>query len=91
MNENDIQIDIKILEGLADGKGFVQIGAKLNLPETAVSARARRLYERINVHNAAHAVAWGFRNGYLKISPEPSLEERYKKAMHDLTGHDVCE
>lgn len=58
--------DIFLLQELADGKGLSQIGPKLGITAHAVSSRCQRLFQRIGVHNAAHAVAWGFRNHYLR-------------------------
>lgn len=77
--------DVKLLEFIADGKGSEWIAKQFGVSKGAIERERFRLYIRIGVHNAAHAVAWAFRNRYLHIE---SLDDRYKKAMHDLTGHD---
>lgn len=58
--------DITMLKYLSDGKGTDQIAALMGLSRGAIAARRIRLCDRLGVHNTAHAVAWGFRNHYLR-------------------------
>lgn len=77
--------ELRILQGLSEGKGFVQIGACLNISEVAASGIARRFYKRIRVHNATHAVAWAFLHGYLRTDvPVRPGHKRVKDPMQTL-------
>lgn len=58
--------DLDLLHGLAEGKGFSQISARLNVSRAALAKRAQRLFARIGVHNSAHAVSWAYKNGLLE-------------------------
>lgn len=57
--------EIEVLEGMADGLTNTQIGNGLFLGEHTIKTHARRLFRKMGATGRAHAVAEGFRKGWL--------------------------
>jgi DNA-binding NarL/FixJ family response regulator len=57
--------EVQVLEGIADGKTNREIGEALFLEENTIKSHARHLFRKIGADDRAHAVAIGFRAGWL--------------------------
>jgi DNA-binding NarL/FixJ family response regulator len=55
----------QVLSGMACGKSNAQIGRDLYLSEDTIKTHARRLFRKMEVGDRAHAVAAGFRYGFV--------------------------
>jgi DNA-binding NarL/FixJ family response regulator len=55
----------QVLAGMACGKSNAQIGRDLYLSEDTIKTHARRLFRKMQVGDRAHAVAAGFRYGFV--------------------------
>lgn len=55
----------ELLADLAEGKTAKEVDERTSRRSGATEDARRRMYVNIGVKNASHAVAWGFRNGYL--------------------------
>lgn len=55
----------QVLAGMACGKSNAQIGRDLYLSEDTIKTHARRLFRKMEVGDRAHAVAAGFRYGFV--------------------------
>jgi DNA-binding NarL/FixJ family response regulator len=55
----------QVLSGMANGKSNAQIGRDLYLSEDTIKTHARRLFRKLEVGDRAHAVAAGFRWGFV--------------------------
>jgi DNA-binding NarL/FixJ family response regulator len=55
----------QVLSGMARGKSNAQIGRDLYLSEDTIKTHARRLFRKLEVGDRAHAVAAGFRFGFV--------------------------
>lgn len=60
-------LDIAIIRSLANGDDTTKTSIVVNRTYKTVETLRRRLYKKINVRNAAHAVAWGFKNKLIEI------------------------
>jgi DNA-binding NarL/FixJ family response regulator len=58
--------ELEVLRGMAEGLPNAEIGRQLYIAEDTVKTHARRLFRKLGVHDRAHAVAFGFRAGWLK-------------------------
>ncbi len=57
---------VQVLQGLADGLSYAQIGVRLHLATPSVSSTAGRLYRQLGVSSAPHAVNVGYQLGVLR-------------------------
>jgi DNA-binding NarL/FixJ family response regulator len=57
--------ELEVLQLDADGLPSKEIAERLHLSEETVKAHQRNMLARLHARNRAHAVAIGFRNGYL--------------------------
>jgi DNA-binding NarL/FixJ family response regulator len=55
----------QVLAGMSAGKSNSQIGRDLYLSEDTIKTHARRLFRKLEVGDRAHAVAAGFRHGFV--------------------------
>lgn len=60
-------LDIAILRSLANGDDTAKTSIVVNRAYATVETLKGRLYKKIKVRNAAHAVAWGFKNKLIEI------------------------
>lgn len=58
--------ELEVLVGMSRGKTNQQIGQDLFLSEDTVKTHARRLFQKLGVHDRAAAVASGFRLGLVR-------------------------
>lgn len=58
--------DLVLLNALAAGMGYKQIGPMLGTSEQGAKNRARKVYDFLGADNAAHAVAQAMRRGLIK-------------------------
>lgn len=58
--------NLEILQLASVGKTNVEIGLILGCASMTVTERFKYIFEFLNVHNRAHAVAEGIRKGYIK-------------------------
>lgn len=58
--------DVRLLQLLADGLAHKEISRRIGCEERTTRKRAARLYARLGVRNAPHAVAYTIRAGLLK-------------------------
>jgi DNA-binding NarL/FixJ family response regulator len=58
--------EIQVLNGIADGLTNREIAVKINLAVATVGDYKKRLFNKLYAYNSAHAVAEGFRKGWLK-------------------------
>lgn len=70
-----------ILEGLAEGLSYEEIGARIYVTPNTVSTTIKRLYFNLGAANADHAVAIGWQRGFLGGStparqPQPEPKPR---------------
>lgn len=57
--------EIQVLDGMSQGKSNRDIGGALFLSEDTVKTHARRMFQKLRVHDRAGAVAVAFREGIL--------------------------
>ena len=57
--------EMQVLRGMSEGKSNGQIGRGLYLSEDTVKTHAQRLFRKLGVNDRAHAVASGFRLGFV--------------------------
>lgn len=56
---------VQVLQGLAEGLSYAEIGGRLHIEKVTVSLTAGRLYRRLGASNGPHAVHLGHRLGLL--------------------------
>lgn len=56
----------QLLQLLSDGKSYPDIGAEMCIHRDTVAMRASRVFRKLNVNNAAGAVAAAIRRGIIK-------------------------
>lgn len=61
--------DLFILQKMADGKSTGQIADALGCTYGSINDAKSRLWKRLNVRNACHAVAWAYRTGTIPLIP----------------------
>jgi DNA-binding CsgD family transcriptional regulator len=59
-------IMIRVLELIAEGLTYQQIGSKIGMPGSTARWHASQMMRRLAARSQAHAVAIGFRRGILK-------------------------
>ncbi len=59
------QKEMEALRLLADGYAYKEMAEKLDLSQSAVEKRIRPLFQRFNVKNNAHLIAFAFQNNLL--------------------------
>ncbi|MCP5538439.1 MAG: response regulator transcription factor [Akkermansiaceae bacterium] len=57
--------ELEVLQLLSDGLVKKEIAEKLNLSPHGIDKRMRRIYDKLQVHNVAAAVATAVRNGWI--------------------------
>lgn len=57
---------MRILELIADGKTIEDIAERLRSSPNTVKTHRQRLLKRLGCHSVSHAVAIGFRSGWLR-------------------------
>ncbi len=57
--------ELQVLEGMAAGRSYAEIGRTLWVSEDTVKVHAKKLFVKTGVHDRAAAVAWAFRSGVL--------------------------
>ena len=57
--------ELEILQLVADGETNLEIGRRLHIAEETVKTHVQHLLRRLNARNRAHAVAIGWRQGFL--------------------------
>jgi DNA-binding CsgD family transcriptional regulator len=57
--------ELQVLQCLAEGLSYAEIGVRLHLAAPSVSSAAVRLYRRLGVSSAQHAVHVGYQRGVL--------------------------
>lgn len=63
--------ELHVLQGMADGRTNLEIGAGLYISEDTVKTHARRMFKKLGARDRAHAVAIGMRRRLLDLEPEP--------------------
>lgn len=58
--------ELQVLQGIAGGRSYRRIGAKLYLTEDTVKMYAQRLFRKLGVASRGHAVANGLRYGLIE-------------------------
>lgn len=58
--------ELQVLDGMSHGWSNIEIGKKLYLSEDTVKSHSRKLFRKLGAVDRAHAVALGFRLGFLK-------------------------
>lgn len=59
------RIEEEILKKISNGKSIKAMAIDLGLTEPTCETYRTRMYKKMRVVNAPHAVAWGFRRKYL--------------------------
>ena len=83
--------ELRVLHGMADGKTNGEIGKEMILATDTVKTHARRLFEKLEVHDRAHAVAVGYQAGLLGGKETATwrrmveLERRVQAVLDNLT------
>ena len=62
--------ELQVLAGISQGMSNADIGRELYLSDNTVKTHARRLFEKLGVHERAHAVALAYRCGLFACSTE---------------------
>lgn len=57
--------EMQVLQGMSRGKSNGEIGEDLFLSEDTIKTHARRLFKKLGARDRAHAVAVGFRRGFV--------------------------
>lgn len=57
--------ELQVLQGMSRGRSNGEIGEELFLSEDTIKTHARRLFKKLGARDRAHAVALGFRRGYV--------------------------
>lgn len=57
--------ELQVLNGMSRGRSNGEIGEELFLSEDTVKTHARRLFKKLGARDRAHAVAMGFRRGFV--------------------------
>lgn len=57
--------ELQVLQGMSRGRSNGEIGEELFLSEDTVKTHARRLFKKLGARDRAHAVAMGFRRGFV--------------------------
>ncbi|MEO7124626.1 MAG: response regulator transcription factor [Nakamurella sp.] len=57
--------EMQVLHGMSRGRSNGEIGEELFLSEDTIKTHARRLFKKLGARDRAHAVAIGFRRGYV--------------------------
>jgi DNA-binding NarL/FixJ family response regulator len=58
--------ELQVLSGMSRGRSNAEIGRELYLSEDTVKTHARRLFRKLGASDRAHAVAMGFRWGFVR-------------------------
>jgi DNA-binding NarL/FixJ family response regulator len=57
--------ELQVLQGMSRGRSNGEIGEELFLSEDTIKTHARRLFKKLGARDRAHAVAVGFRHGFV--------------------------
>jgi DNA-binding NarL/FixJ family response regulator len=57
--------ELQVLQGMSRGQSNGEIGEELFLSEDTIKTHARRLFKKLGARDRAHAVAVGFRRGFV--------------------------
>ena len=57
--------ELQVLQGMSRGRSNGEIGEELFLSEDTIKTHARRLFKKLGARDRAHAVAVGFRYGFV--------------------------
>lgn len=57
--------ELQVLQGMSRGRSNGEIGEELFLSEDTIKTHARRLFKKLGARDRAHAVAVGFRRGFV--------------------------
>ncbi len=69
------QREIETLRGVARGMPNAVIARHMFVTEDTVKSHLRSVFQKLGAHDRAHAVALGYRHGYLDVSFEPPLPQ----------------
>lgn len=93
--------EFMVVSLVAEGFTNKEIGERLHMAENTVNRTLIRLYQRLQVRDRASAVAWAFRNGYLRAgNSAPALRPQRElkpcgtpgaRARHIYYGEKVCD
>jgi len=59
------QREVEVLQALADGGSTDEIAARLGVEHSTVDKHLEHIFAKLEAHSRAHAVAEGFRGGWL--------------------------
>ncbi|GAB3734227.1 response regulator transcription factor [Amycolatopsis oliviviridis] len=57
--------ELQVLHGMVEGKSNGEMGRELSLAENTIKTHARSLFGKLGARDRAHAVAQGFRRGFM--------------------------
>lgn len=63
------QRERQVLIGMSYGLNNEEIGRRLFISEDTVKTHARRLFQKLQAKDRAHAVALGYQHGHLSLTP----------------------
>lgn len=58
--------ELRVLEGMAEGQTVEQIAEKVHRSPHTIKTHVAKVYDKLGVRNAPHAIAAAFRRGLLR-------------------------